>query len=170
VAIIGSALAVNTRVKASSQACIGHSMRHAAALMRGELAVALTPHRITYAQWLTLMRAHDTPNLTPRVACRGLLYDTGAFTRLVDQLEDRGLIRRVRNATDRREIHLRLTVNGRRLLEDLAPIVNECLAAALDDFSAAEVALFSGLLDRMIGALERKLVGSPNIARRRPCR
>jgi DNA-binding MarR family transcriptional regulator len=91
--------------------------------------------------------------------CRDLHHDSGAFTRVLDQLEKRGLIRRERSETDRRVVLLHLTPDGRRVVETLLPIVVERLNHALAEFSAAEVATLARLLRRLIGRLEGREVG-----------
>ena len=45
--------------------------------------------------------------------CKGISYDAGAMTRMLDRLEGKGLIRRNRSAQDRRLMHLELTEEGR---------------------------------------------------------
>ena len=43
-----------------------------------------------------------------RLAC----HDTGAVTRVLDRLESKGLIQRVRSESDRRVVNLQLTTEG----------------------------------------------------------
>src|SRR6201997_5312052 len=45
--------------------------------------------------------------------CKGISYDAGAMTRMIDRLESKGLIRRSRSPDDRRLVHLELTEEGR---------------------------------------------------------
>jgi DNA-binding MarR family transcriptional regulator len=103
---------------------------------------------------VTLMRVRDKPTLSAGDLCRELHHDSGAFTRVLDQLEERGFIRRERSETDRRVVLLCLTAEGRRVVESLLPIVVERLNAALQDFSAAEVATLAKLLRRLTARLE----------------
>jgi DNA-binding HxlR family transcriptional regulator len=46
------------------------------------------------------------------MARRGLGIDAGAITRMLDRLEAKGLVERVRSETDRRVVHVRLTEAG----------------------------------------------------------
>jgi DNA-binding MarR family transcriptional regulator len=70
-------------------------------------------------------------------------HDSGAPTRVIDQLAERGLFERVRR--DRRKMELQLTL-GRDTIEALIPLVVEKLNLALADFSSEEVQEFLRLL------------------------
>jgi DNA-binding MarR family transcriptional regulator len=59
--------------------------------------------------------AHTVGTITERV---GLAQ--GTVTSMIDRLEERGLVERRRNATDRRQVNVTLTEQGRKL-QDLAP-------------------------------------------------
>ena len=56
--------------------------------------------------------------------------DAGAVTRMLDRLEAKGLLERVRSEADRRVVHLRLTAAG----EAVAKKVPYVLAAVNNDF------------------------------------
>ena len=148
------------------QDSVGYLMRHGASLMREELESAFAGHGFTFVQWVTLMRVGDTPTLTAGDLCRDLHHDTGAFTRVLDHLEQRGLIRRERSETDRRVVLLRLTPEGRDVVRSLRPIVIGRLNHALQDFSAAEFATLSKLLRRLIARLEEAAPAAVSASRR----
>jgi DNA-binding MarR family transcriptional regulator len=133
---------------------VGYLMRRGAALMREELEAALAGHGFTFVQWVTLMRVRDKPTLTAGDLCRDLHHDSGAFTRVLDHLEDRHLIRRARSDTDRRVMLLHLTDDGRKTVKALLPIVVERLNYALEPFTAAEVETLAMLLRRLTARLE----------------
>jgi hypothetical protein len=80
-------------------------------------------------------------------------HDSGAPTRVIDQLAERGLLERVRR--DRRKMELQLTL-GRDTIEGLIPLVVEKLNLALGDFSGAEVHEFR----RLLGKLNRRVLAT----------
>jgi DNA-binding MarR family transcriptional regulator len=80
-------------------------------------------------------------------------HDSGASTRVIDQLAERGLLERVRR--DRRKMELQLTL-GRDTIEALIPLVVEKLNLALGDFSGAEVHEFR----RLFGKLNRRVLAT----------
>ena len=104
---------------------------------------------ITGAQWVTLMRIACGCGTTAAELCRFSRYDTGSMTRMLDRLEEKDLIRRVRSSSDRRIIHLELTDAGRELHALLPPVGIKVLNAHLKGFTQAELNQFKGFLSRM---------------------
>ncbi|MFN7958525.1 MAG: MarR family transcriptional regulator [Holophagaceae bacterium] len=109
----------------------------------------MTGMGITGAQWVILMRIHNGCGSTAAELCRFSRYDTGSMTRMLDRLEEKGLIRRVRSSKDRRLIHLELTEAGRDLYPLLPPVAVKVLNAHLKGFTREELDLLKGLLNRM---------------------
>jgi len=104
---------------------------------------------ITGAQWVILMRIASGCASTAAELCRFSRYDTGSMTRMLDRLEEKGLIRRVRSNKDRRLIHLELTEAGHELHPLLPPVAVKVLNAHLKGFSQEELDLFKNFLNRM---------------------
>jgi MarR family transcriptional regulator, organic hydroperoxide resistance regulator len=85
-----------------------------------------------------------------------MIEEGTTITRLLDKLEEAGLIRRDRSYPDRRQVLCFVSDAGRALLDDLDPRVNaadEAVVASLD----------AGQLDRFIELLD--LVRSANAER-----
>jgi DNA-binding MarR family transcriptional regulator len=82
--------------------------------------------------------------------CRLLHYDAGSMTRLVDRLEEKGLIRRERSRDDRRVVSLRVTSAGRALLPRLQDSAASVVQRMLTGFTALEVNHLRSFLGRMI--------------------
>jgi DNA-binding MarR family transcriptional regulator len=72
------------------------------------------------------------------------------MTRLLDRLEEKGLMRRERSKDDRRVVSLRITGAGRTALPRLRDSTARVIQRMLTGFSAAEVSDLRGLLGRMI--------------------
>jgi DNA-binding MarR family transcriptional regulator len=71
------------------------------------------------------LRLLDAASARPTMSELGhrLGLSSAAVTALVDRLEDAGLARRVRDATDRRRVHVELTESAHRFaVEQLAPV------------------------------------------------
>src|SRR5664279_3456883 len=109
----------------------------------------MTDLGITGAQWVILMRIANGCGSTAAELCRFSRYDTGSMTRMLDRLEEKGLIRRLRSSTDRRVIHLELTDQGQELYTLLPPVAIKVLNAHLKGFTRAELELFKSFLGRM---------------------
>jgi DNA-binding MarR family transcriptional regulator len=104
---------------------------------------------ITGAQWVILMRIATGCASTAAELCRFSRYDTGSMTRMLDRLEEKGLIHRIRSNTDRRVIHLELTNAGRELYTLLPPVAIKVMNEHLKGFTQDELDLLKQLLNRM---------------------
>ncbi len=82
--------------------------------------------------------------------CKSISYDPGAMTRMIDRLQQKGLIRRIPNPEDRREMNLEMTAAGKALYPQLLAAKETVQAQFLRGFSNDEVCLLEGLLNRML--------------------
>lgn len=105
---------------------------------------------ISYAQWRVLMRIYSEQGVTAAELCRCMESDTGSMTRMVDRLEEKGFLRRVRSDVDRRVVKLELTDAGRALVPAMLDAVVTVLNHHLRDFTPDEVKSLKSLLRRMI--------------------
>ena len=133
---------------------IGYLMKRVSSLMLDGIEAAFEEHGFTFTQWVVLMYVRDGIALTSADICREMRHDSGALTRVIDQLEERGLLARQRSREDRRVVELQLTRAGRETVESLIPITVRCLNAALDIFTRDEVATLKDLLTRMHSHLQ----------------
>ena len=76
--------------------------------------------------------------------------DASAVTRLLDRVEKRGLLSRVRSIEDRRVVRLELTDEGRALAERLPPVFRSVLDELLDGFTPEEVGFLKSMLRRIL--------------------
>ncbi len=94
--------------------------RTADALMQG-VAAALKPVGLSPAQYnvLRILRGAGPGGLACREIGERMITRDPDITRLLDRLEDRGLVNRNRDRADRRVITTRITEKGLRILKDL---------------------------------------------------
>ena len=76
-----------------------------------------------------------------------MIEEGTTITRLLDKLEDAGLIRRERSFPDRRQVLCFVTDAGRKLLETLDPMVNSADEEAMASLSEPQLDRFIELLD-----------------------
>lgn len=138
------------RVKGS----IGYLLKRAHALLVEQIEPLFEKHELNFTQWVVLMYLRDGMAINATVLCAQLRHDSGALTRILDQLERRGLLQRQRSRVDRRAVQLHLTDEGRALIEGLVPEVVAQLNRALGGFSAAELAELVRLLTKLTAAIE----------------
>ena len=110
----------------------------------------LAPLDISHAQWIVVMLLGDGAAATAAELCRILVYDPGAMTRLLDRLENKGVLRRVRAKGDRRTVRLELTAGGKRLYPKILEALVEVFNRLLGGFSKSEVRELEALLKRMV--------------------
>jgi DNA-binding MarR family transcriptional regulator len=130
---------------------IGYLINAARARVGSALDKALEPLDVTMAQWGTLMSVKNGAQ-TAVDTCRLLGCDTGSMTRMIDRLEEKGLLRRERSTADRRVVLLVLTPTGDALCVDAKPLVAEVFNHLLRDFSRDEFDSFKFLLRKLIAS------------------
>jgi DNA-binding MarR family transcriptional regulator len=109
----------------------------------------LAPHGLSAAQSLVVLVLAQGMADTAAGACKQLSHDPGAMTRLLDKLEDKGLVRRVKGA-DRRSARLELTPKGRRVHGEINAAQVKVLNGLLRGFNPAEARTLEALLKRML--------------------
>jgi MarR family transcriptional regulator, multiple antibiotic resistance protein MarR len=110
----------------------------------------LEPFGVTGAQFEVLKNLARSGNETAASLCRALHYDTGSMTRMLDRLQEKGLVTRERGTSDRRLVFLRLTDAGERLIPKIRPALRRALRRHLAGFTAQEVASLKRYLGRII--------------------
>ncbi|MBV8260670.1 MAG: winged helix-turn-helix transcriptional regulator [Paraburkholderia sp.] len=76
--------------------------------------------------------------------------DASAVTRLVDRLEKRGLLQRVRSSEDRRAVHLALTPEGLAIAARMPAIFRSVTEHLSAGFTPEEVGFLKSLLRRIL--------------------
>ncbi|MEJ1976109.1 MAG: MarR family transcriptional regulator [Acetobacteraceae bacterium] len=87
--------------------------------------------------------------MTQRELGRKVLTSAGNMTDVLDKLEGRSLLRRVRSTADRRSVRVELTETGRTLIEALFPDHARDIAAAMGALRPEELCLLGDLLRRL---------------------
>ena len=107
------------------------------------------PHGLSLAQYNALRIIRGAGNAgIPTLAIRERMLDQGTtITRLVDKLEDAGYIERDRSLPDRRQVICRTTREGKALLDQLDPLINQADAEVMSTLSARRLGELIGLLD-----------------------
>ena len=87
----------------------------------------LKPHGITGTQYnvLRILRGAEPEGLCRNEVRDRLLSRMPDATRLLDRMEQAGLVTRSREGDDRRLVTTRITANGRRLVDELDAVVEE---------------------------------------------
>lgn len=113
------------------------------------LAERNTTGSLTVSQFAVLEALYHLGPMTAGEVSRKILKSGSNLTTVIDNLERDGLVRRERDATDRRIIHIYLTEAGSSKLEEVFP---GHVAALVEEFS-----VLSPGEQETLGALCRKL-------------
>ena len=93
--------------------------------------------QLTLAQARVLRRLAKQPRSLSELGA-DLVLAPPSITRLVDRLEERGLIERRRDDEDRRKVFVTLTADGRRLVSALPIFEGSPIRIAVDRMTAAD--------------------------------
>ena len=137
-----------------SQLSIGYLVKRAHSMMLDVMEPLFEDHGFSFIQYVILAALRDGIVVNPKDICTQYRHDSGALTRVIDQLAERGLLERVRRNRDRRKVELQLTAAGRKLIESLIPLVVDKLNEVLTDFSKAEVQELMCLLIKLNTTLQ----------------
>jgi DNA-binding MarR family transcriptional regulator len=132
---------------------IGYLLRRAGKLITGRIEALFTEEEVTFVQWVILMHLREGISMTAAELCQHLCHDSGALTRVIDSMEERGLIKRQRSLEDRRMVTLELTEPGRKAIESFLPRVVGLYNGLLSDFTQEEADTLISLLTRVITKL-----------------
>jgi len=134
-------------------------MKQAVELLSRALDARMAEHSLTDAQWRPLLLlSRSSPGTATQVA-RWVGCGTGATTRMLDRLEDKGLLRRVRSTDDRRVQELELTEEGHKAAAIVPYVIADVLNAHLSDLSHKEVEQLRSLLERVVETGRREAEG-----------
>lgn len=132
---------------------IGYLVRRLNTLLMPHAEALFADAELSFSQWVILMALRDKRAETCADIARHMNYDTGAITRLVDQLEKRGLVARARSTTDRRVVHLKLLPAGKAMAKQLTPLIVGFWNRILADTATADarklIEMLTGLNDRL---------------------
>jgi DNA-binding MarR family transcriptional regulator len=129
---------------------VGYLLSRARTKLAKSLDVALIERGITHAQGSILLMLSTGKYETAADLARELYIDSASMTRMIDRLEKRGLLFRVRRDDDRRVVSLRLTGAGQELARQLPEVYVVVRNRNFAGFSAEELATLSGLLRKFL--------------------
>jgi DNA-binding MarR family transcriptional regulator len=137
-----------------AQLSVGYLVKRAHSLMLDIMEPVIEQRGFSFVQYVVMSALRDGIAVNPKVICSQFRHDSGALTRIIDQLAERGLLERVRRDRDRRKVELQLTPAGRETIESIIPLVVDKLNEVLADFSKTEVQELLRLLVKLNTTLQ----------------
>ena len=147
-----------------AQLSVGYLVKRAHSLMLDIMEPVIEQRGFSFVQYVVMSALRDGIAMNPKVICTQFRHDSGALTRIIDQLAERGLLERVRRDKDRRKVELQLTPAGREIIESIIPLVVDKLNEVLTDFSKAEVQELLRLLVKLNTTLQAHVDSSVEAA------
>lgn len=128
-----------------------------ATLLEHAYGQALAPVGIdlgAYSVLVALRRAGAPYQLTPTELTRHRLMTSGGMTALIDRLERRGLVSRSPNPTDRRGSLIRLTDEGRAVIDQAMQLHEQAEHRQLEALDDGERDQLTNLLRKLLLAVD----------------
>ena len=147
-----------------AQASVGYLVKRAHSLFLDIMEPMIEQRGFSWIQYVVLAALRDGIAVNPKAICAQYRHDSGALTRIIDQLAERGLLERVRRDKDRRKVELQLTPAGRDAIESLIPLIVGKLNEVLSDLSQAEVQELLRLLVKLNTTLQSHVDSSVEAA------
>ncbi|MCO5123814.1 MAG: MarR family transcriptional regulator [Rhizobacter sp.] len=129
---------------------VGYLMRRITMSMAHGVDQRLESVGLTNAQWVPLLKLHLGRAVNVAELARECEVDAGAMTRMLDRLEAKQLIRRVRSTDDRRVVNLELTEEGVKAARQIPGVLCEVQNAHLAGFDPSEWEALKANLRRML--------------------
>lgn len=151
---------VNQRLPSvsSNNTLLSHLVKYNAKLMAELMNRELKDTGLSHVSFGALMMLYSTPNPVERVNPSDLCNYTGEtrtnMTRIVDDLVERGLVKREPNPEDRRRVDLMLSDTGVELVERILPKLRERGSIVFDAFDESEKQILIQLMTKLLHALE----------------
>ena len=113
----------------------------------------LRNNQITFAQFKAILLLNRAESQTLSQLSEGLSRARCTVTGLVDRLEAKGLVRRMRSREDRRQVYVTLTDKGKELAQELkekvVPEITRLGERIMGRLSEAEAAALYGALSKL---------------------
>jgi len=127
---------------------VGYLMRGAWQALLKNIDAEMQLLDLTGMQWGPLLLVAKGCCDSVATCARASYTDSGAMTRMLDRLETKGLLRRVRSLEDRRVVNIELTQAGREITQRIPAHLVKVLNQHLRGFNEAEFQQFKQLLRR----------------------
>jgi DNA-binding MarR family transcriptional regulator len=115
---------------------------------------------LTPVQYATLVAAQTQPGIDQRSLAAMIAFDRSTIGDVISRLEQRGLLRRESNRSDRRAKRVYLSQAGDELLAQMDPLVRRSQERLLAPLSEGERTILTYLMRRLV-ALSSDLAAEP---------
>lgn len=111
-------------------------------------------YQISESQFNCLLTIYKYGPLPPSQIAKHMLVKSSTVTGVVDRLEQKGLVERMRNSPDRRVIMIQLTPAGREVAKRAPPLIQQKILDGLSILSEEEISLIAHALRTLTSMLD----------------
>ena len=111
-------------------------------------------YNVSSAQLNCLLALYENGPLSPSQIAKQILVNSSTVTGIIDRLEHKGLVRRLRISQDRRVITIELTKNGEVLAENAPPPVQQKIIDGLNKLSEEQIDVAATILLKLTDMLD----------------
>jgi homoprotocatechuate degradation regulator HpaR len=111
---------------------------------------------LTDQQWRVLRALWEKQHLTSAQISQITLLPPPSLVGILDRLEKKNLIGRLRSTKDRRHVHIIPTKKGRALMEHMMPMVERIHDDFMQRVTESEWAEFNRILDKLSDPAEKR--------------
>jgi DNA-binding MarR family transcriptional regulator len=129
-------------------------LNRAGARIAAAFSEEVRPFGATLQMWRVLAALRERDGRRMGDLSETTSIEVSTLTRLVDNMEKKGLVARRRDAGDARVVALHVTPAGRRLTQRIIPIAERYERVALASFTAAEADTLKAALRRLYSNME----------------
>ncbi len=114
----------------------------------------LEKYQLTSAMWCVLMAVFENESLTQKELSDILCIETPTVTKIIDNLEKKGLIIRAPYEGDRRAYRIKSTDKAKEIKDDIFNVGNDFMQWVKRDLSPEEKDSVKHLLDKLYQSLQ----------------
>ena len=134
----------------------GYMIANTGRRLTSTLTQLFQPHNLTLEQWSLLFVLHRHDGVSQKELAELTSKDPANVTRILDQLERKGFVRRAANPADRRAFRMHNTPEGTEAAVELAPIEERFVAEVVAGIPAEDLETFRSVMQAINANLERR--------------
>jgi DNA-binding MarR family transcriptional regulator len=139
-----------------AQRAFVRALRRSSRLAQAALEKTLSKFQLNYGQWTALRIVVAANEISVGDLSREAEMTSGAMTRLVDCLEERGLVQRYRSDMDRRQVKVLSTPAAAKAVQAIVPFLTTAWSSLLSEMSTDEIAELTAHLFQFAETLETR--------------
>ena len=115
-------------------------------------------HGLTEQQWRVLRVIWTSDNVTSSKLSERTLLSPPSLVNIIDRLENKGIVARIRSVEDRREVYVVATAKGRELQKVVTPqvaAIHECLRSSVSNEEWAQMQATLTKISATIGTSDK---------------